>query len=209
MADDQHQHWNLLHQKNKADLKEPSDFAKEVLQLFNKQMNILELGCGSGTDSYFFAEHGHSVLGTDFSEIVVIRDQDSYHIPELSFQVVDISQKLPFDDSTFDCVYARLSLHYFSDLVTKKVFKEIYRILKPSGYLCFICKSTADPLFGKGNRLEENVFENKGHIRHFFSEKYAKKCLKGLFEIKILTNGEEKFYGDQSAFIKVIAQKIE
>lgn len=170
-------------------------------------MNLLLLGCGSGTDSYFFAQHGHIVIGTDLSEVVITRDKNIYHAQKLSFQVVDISRKMPFEENLLDCVYARLSLHYFTNIATKKVSKEIFRVLKPSGYFCIICKSTEDPLFGKGKNLEENGFENEGYIRKFFNEEYAKECLEDLFEIKTLTSGKENFYWSQSAFVKAIVRK--
>jgi ubiquinone/menaquinone biosynthesis C-methylase UbiE len=102
-------------------------------------------------------------------------------------------------------VYARLSLHYFSDLTTKRIFSEIARVLKPNGYLCFLCKSTNDPLYGKGNEIEKDMYENKGHVRHFFSKEYATELMQQSFEIQTIEEGEETFYGSQSAFIKVIA----
>ena len=111
-----------------------------------------------------------------------------------------------FRDSEFDGVYARLSLHYFTDDVTKSIFREICRVLKPNGYLCFICKSTNDPLYGKGTEIEKDMFENNGHIRHFFSEDYAKSLLVNDFTIEKLESGDEKFYGKDSAFVKVIAK---
>jgi len=207
MANDQQQLWNTLHQKNKAELNEPTDFAKEVQRMFSSKVKILELGCGSGSDSYFFALQGNSVIATDFSEIAIKKNKSKHTMSQLEFQVMDISKKMQFSDKKFDLVYSRLSLHYFTDKVTKSIFKEIHRVLKPSGYLCFVCKSTKDPLYGKGEKIEKDLFENEGHIRHYFSDEYVRECLAGLFGITKLTSGKEHFYGSLSAFIKVIAQK--
>ena len=90
---------------------------------------------------------------------------------------MDSNHPLPFRDNTFDVVYARLSLHYFRDSVTKEIFKEIHRILKPDGRLSFLCKSTGDSFYGKGEEIEKDLFEYEGYMRHFFTENYAKECL--------------------------------
>jgi ubiquinone/menaquinone biosynthesis C-methylase UbiE len=207
MANDQRQHWNKLHQQNKTELEEPSLFAKEVQKVIPPKSSLLELGCGSGRDSFFFAEHGNSVLATDFSKVAVEKNKKKYQSENLTFEVLNMSNKTSFENSSFDVIYSRLSLHYFPDIITKRIFKELYRLLKPSGYVCFICKSTEDPLFGKGKKIEKDMFEYNGHIRHFFSEEYARECLGEKFGIREIESGKENFYNRPSAFLKVIAQK--
>ncbi|PIY69322.1 hypothetical protein COY90_01310, partial [Candidatus Roizmanbacteria bacterium CG_4_10_14_0_8_um_filter_39_9] len=159
-------------------------------------------------DSVYFAQKGYSVVGSDFSDVAVKQNTAKYKDQNgLRFQVVDMTQSFPFEDNTFDVVYARLSLHYFEDNVTKNVFSEIYRVLKPEGIICFVCKSVEDPLYGQGEEIEKDMFLREGHVRHFFSEDYAKECLGNKFNIEKIESGKEKFYGDESGFVKVIAKK--
>ena len=207
MAKDQKQHWNDLHLQDQADLEEPTSFAKEVQNMIPPRSSLLEVGCGSGRDSFYFAEHGYSVLATDFSEVAVEKNKEKYQSENLSFEVLNISNKTSFKDNSFDVIYSRLSLHYFRDTDTKNIFEELHRILKPSGYLCFVCKSTEDPLYGNGTEIEKDMFESDGHIRHFFSEGYARECLREKFRIIEIESGKESFYSYPSAFVKVIAQK--
>lgn len=206
---DQKQHWDEIHQKGGADyyLGNPTDFAIEVQKIIPAKSKILELGCGAGNDSLFFAEKGHTVLATDFSKVAIEKNNTRYNNENVHFQTLDISQPFPFDDHSFDVIYSRLSLHYFTDSVTKEIFQELHRVLKSNGYLCFVCKSVNDPLYGKGTQIEKDMFDDHGHIRHFFSEEYVKECLRDNYLYKILTTGEEKFYGSPSAFVKVIVQK--
>lgn len=114
---------------------------------------------------------------------------------------------LPFQADGFDGVYARLSLHYYPDHITRLLFQEIHHILKRGGRLAFLCKSTDDPLYGKGQQLEKNMFENKGHVRHFFDENYTKILLGG-YHTERLKKRKEDLYGDPSAYMEVIAQKV-
>ena len=206
---DQKSHWDSLHQKGTLDhySKEPTPFALEVLKYLKPSSKILDLGCGVGNDSNFFATSGHQVVATDFSDVAIEKNKEFYKTPGLSFEVLNMEEKFPYEDPSFDCVYSRLSLHYFTDLKTRGIFSEIYKVLKPGGLFAFVVKSTTDPKYAEGEKIEANMHETNGHIRHFFSEEYIKELLLVKFEIQEIESGEEKFYGDTSAFIKVIARK--
>ena len=159
--------WNKAH--GEGDIahhsKAATAFAEEVLLLLSTGSQVLELGCGVGNDSVAFANAGHIVTATDFSEVAVAADKGRYKdVSGLTFQELDMSQDFEFEDNQFDAIYARLSLHYFTDVTTRKIFKELERVLRPDGKLFFICKSTADPLYGKGVELQKDMYELDGHI---------------------------------------------
>lgn len=205
---DQLTHWNNAHKeqwlhKHSA---QQTAFAEEVQSKIPHDASILELGCGEGNDSFFFAEQGHTVIATDFSDVVIEQNRRRWSNPRLTFATQDISQPLRFDDASFDVVYARLSLHYFTDEITQNVFREIARVLKPGGMICFMCKSTSDHIYGEGEQIEDDMYELKGHVRHFFSPQYAAKLLNNAqLQQTEMQVGEEQIYDRQSGFIKVIA----
>jgi SAM-dependent methyltransferase len=152
---------------------------------------------------------GHRVLGTDFSESVIAENQARYSkVAGLTFQTMTIAAPLPLADNEFDVIYAHLSLHYLPDLETQHVFRELQRVLRPGGILAFLCKSIGDPLYGKGSTIEPDMFDLNGHVRHFFSEEYARGLMKGLFDIAELSLGEADFYQHPSAFVSVIASNM-
>jgi ubiquinone/menaquinone biosynthesis C-methylase UbiE len=207
----QKKYWDDLHQKGLMQnyALEPTDFAKEVIELFPTKANVLDLGCGLGNDSLFFTKSSLKVTATDFSEAVIKQNIGNNKMQgNLLFRVVDMNQKLPFDNLEFDVVYARLSLHYFTDKITKQLFSEICRVLKSGGLFCFICKSIEDSLYGKGRKIEKDMYDLDKHIRHFFSINYTKECLGDNYHLRQINSGHENFYGQKSGFIKVIAEKI-
>jgi len=188
----------------------PTDFATSTISLLKPHSKVLELGCGVGNDSVAFAKAGHKITATDFSEIAINKNKKHFKdTPNLKFKLLDISLlQTNTNDKDFDAIYARLSLHYFKDKTTKKIFDNIHKILKTDGLLFFMCKSTKDDLYGKGNKIENDMFENKNHIRHFFSAKYVKSCLSNKFKIIKLEEKTDTLYGKNSSFIEVVAQKV-
>lgn len=207
---DQRQHWNNAHEKQwlHAHSEHQTDFAEEVNSAIPKHANILELGCGEGNDSIYFADEGHDITATDFSDIVITQNQKRYNNANLHFAEQDISQPFNYPNDSFDVVYARLSLHYFPDSITRVIFKEIERVLKPGGVLHFMCKSTSDGIYGKGEKIEPDMYELDGHVRHFFSEAYVAELVGyvGLTDLAVVA-GEDMLYDRKSAFIKASARK--
>jgi SAM-dependent methyltransferase len=128
-------------------------------------------------------------------------------IEGLTFLAVDTQRVLANEhvvpEASFDVVYARLSLHYFDDAATRRVFQHIARVLRPAGLLAFMCKSTDDPLYGNGVALEPHVFES-AHRRHFFSEAYVHSLLTGRWQEPQITSRSGDLYGSPSSWIEVI-----
>ncbi len=165
---------------------EPSEFAIEVAAELERPCRILELGSGTAQDGRFFAQTGHVVVGTDFIRQQVWDQARLMAERSLSFVLLDMRNPLPFGDAAFDVVYARLSLHYFSGEVTFGIFREISRVLRDGGLLAFLCKSTSDPLYGRGDQVGHNMFRLNGKVRHFFDEDFVSECLSDDFMVQRL-----------------------
>ena len=189
------------HSKNKA----PNPFALQLLAtLKNKtNINLLELGCGDGRDTKFFIENNFNVSTVDIASKSVEEIKTKFQ-GNVNASCQDI-RELSFEDNSFDVIYAHLSLHYFTDGETVKIFDKIYSLLRKDGMFFVKCKSTSDPLYGVGEKIAEDTFF-KGHIRHFFSLDYLKAKL-SKFDIIELEEDSGAYGRHDSSFVYAIVRK--
>lgn len=73
---------------------------------------LLDIGCGTGHWSAFFAEMGYRVTGVDIAETMIEVARSA--VPQCTFQVADAC-RLPFDDGTFDVAAAMATLAFVPD----------------------------------------------------------------------------------------------
>lgn len=145
---------------------------------------VLELGCGTGHDAARLAREGFTVIALDFSREAIVRARTTYGAV-VAFVVADMARPFGFPDAAFDAVMANVAVHMFSDTVTRAVFAEVARVVRPGGLFLFHVNALEDrPLrarrFPVVRELEPDyVREATGQTMHFFSEPYLRDLLAG------------------------------
>jgi SAM-dependent methyltransferase len=151
---------------------------------------ILELGCGTGNDAARLAGEGYAVTAIDLSGEAIERAQARFG-PMVRFVVADMTRRLPFPDAGFDAVMSNVALHMFADGVTRAVFAEVRRLVRPGGLFLFHVNALEDrPLRARwqpARELEPDyVAEASGQTMHFFSEAYLRELLGGWRELHLV-----------------------
>ncbi|HMG35105.1 MAG TPA: class I SAM-dependent methyltransferase [Blastocatellia bacterium] len=97
-----------------------------------RDRDVLEIGCGLGTDAINFARSGARYSAIDLTEasIDLVKRRFAYEGLAANLEVAD-AENLPFDDASFDLVYSHGVLHHTPD--TQRAIDELYRVLKPGG----------------------------------------------------------------------------
>lgn len=204
------EYWNEFY-KDKNIIIEPSDFAKFVLlNIVNE--SLLDLGCGNGRDSLYFAQNGLNVTAIDSSEIGIncLIDKARKMNVGINTIVGDFTDNKLFCEK-FDNVYSRFSIHAISEKEQNKLLANVNKILNFEGKFFIEVRSVKDELFGKGKKIAKNTYLYNKHCRRFIVlEELVDELIKNNF--KVLYSKEKNDFakfGDQNPIvIRIIAQKI-
>jgi SAM-dependent methyltransferase len=190
--------WDKIYSDDSAFFGEdPSDFAQKCYSYFKKYgvKRILELGCGQGRDTIFFASNGFDVYAIDASKVAIenINQKKGQKNISLDLRHFKARQALPYDSSYFDAVYSHMFYNMrFTDDELRSLFKESNRVLKNNGLLYFSVRSDKDVLYSKGKKIDNNIYEINGFQIRFFTRRQIQSFLEKYFEIKNIEESYEE-----------------
>jgi len=93
----------------------------------------LDLGCGTGRNSYLLQNAGAKVTAVDFSKGMLDVGISKAGAAEIRFVTHDLNEPLPFADAAFDVVVCTLVLEHIEQL--SPLFREMRRVCSPGGWL--------------------------------------------------------------------------
>ena len=156
------------------------------------QSSVLDLGCGRGaTVNYLHEKYGISAIGIDPSEKLIEDARQNYDYASF---VSGAGENLPFDDESFDCVFAECTL---SLMDADKAIKEVFRVLKKNGWFVISDVYARNPI----SALELQRFS-------------INSCMRGMHDLNMLCNRlvQAKFSiessEDYSQYLKELVVKI-
>ena len=117
---------------------------------------LLDLGCGAGENSVYFANKGARCVATDYSPGMVevaVKLAEANGV-KIEGKVMD-AMALEFPDNTFDVVYASNLLHHLPN--PKLAIREMHRVLKPGGKACFWEPLKHNPVINVYRRMASEV----------------------------------------------------
>lgn len=138
-----------------------------------KDDTILDIGCGAGTVSLYFANQGHSVYGIDISKRAIdacVQSSKVLNVDKVMFKVMDFPEETPA--KLFDVVILCEVLEHLEE--DEVVLGKIFRLLKKGGIAVVSAPSRNAPLFKMGYTRE---FDKRvGHLRRYDLKELVKKC---------------------------------
>ena len=117
---------------------------------------LLDLGCGAGENSVYFATKGARCVAADYSPGMVdvaLKLAASNHVA-VEGRTIN-AMEIEFPDNTFDIIYASNLLHHIPQ--PKTVIREMYRVLKPGGKACFWDPLKHNPVINVYRRIATKV----------------------------------------------------
>jgi 2-polyprenyl-3-methyl-5-hydroxy-6-metoxy-1,4-benzoquinol methylase len=104
---------------------------------------LLELGCGSGYDSVYLADHGFNVTAIDVSEDVIELSKKIHVNSKVNFVAADFFQDIT--DKKFNVIYDRGFLHNYKNRL-QEIFEKLNTLLTDNGKLIIITGSPCQPI---------------------------------------------------------------
>jgi SAM-dependent methyltransferase len=110
----------------------------------------LDAGCGRTTRLRDYRDRIESLVGVDVDEDA---GRANPYLDE--FLPVDLDNVLPFEDDSFDLVYANFVVEHLAD--PANAFGEWRRVLRPGGALVLLTSNRASPFMAAADRLPQRV----------------------------------------------------
>jgi tellurite methyltransferase len=153
----------------------PSDWAREIARLVRPGDAVLDLGCGEGRDSVFFAGLGAAVTGVDLSTdgLAKARRLARQRGVRVRWIEGDMTGALPA--GRFDLIFSCGTIHYVPRAERRPLFRRLAAMSPPGGRQAHVVFT------------DRYVHEEKGEIVDYFT---AGELREAFVEWQVLRNGE-------------------
>lgn len=205
-------YWNSFYKKGNV-RSEPSKFANYILKFVKDGKKLLDLGCGNGRDSLFFASRNLQVVGIDNSEEVINMLREVNTKGNALFVCDDFTMSSTLYQQQYDYCYSRFTLHAINEKQQENLLKNVYNSLKvssDSGYFFIEVRSVNDDLYEKGEPAGKNAYVYQGHYRRFMIieelEMELRECGFSIIE-SIEEKGLAPFENQDPYIIRIVAKK--
>lgn len=96
-----------------------------------ENLEILEIGCGTGKNTEFLQTKAKKLIGADFSEEMLEKAKAKIRAENVEFRRMDLRESWDFTENSFDLVTCSLALEHIENI--DFVFSEANRVLKNKG----------------------------------------------------------------------------
>jgi ubiquinone/menaquinone biosynthesis C-methylase UbiE len=166
---------------------------------------FLDLGCGIGRHSIFFAKKEFDVYSFDLSKngLKILEKRALDEHLNINIKQGDMLS-LPYENNYFDCILAYHSIYHTDTCGLKTTISEIYRVLKSNGeaFLTFISKNSNYFRNNYDNKVDENTIikkeEDESDIPHCYVDLQDLQLLLNSFTIKKVRQIEDIWNGNNS-----------
>ena len=181
----------------------------EFISLLPVNAKVLDAGCGGGRDTNRLQERGIETVGLDITHNLIQEAKKNF--PQCNFVEGDILQ-LPFDNESFQGVWAHASLvHFDQDEQISKAINEFSRVLKKDGILHILVRAQ------KGEKKEvksDSISQHERFYRNFTQDEIREFVENSGFEVTNIRQYDEskldpnKRPGEGIEWILILARKI-
>ncbi|MCH6235356.1 methyltransferase domain-containing protein [Cognataquiflexum rubidum] len=147
---------------------------------FDKEMKILDAGCGEGRNTVYFLHEGYQIFGADSNPIAIQMARIYAQTIQKEYDVyrfqTSLIENMPFHQGAFDVVISSAVLHFAKDENQfLKMVDEMMRVLKPGGIFFLRMTTSQGNMKEKSPHLGDGVYLlPDGSERFLFTDELEK-----------------------------------
>jgi malonyl-CoA O-methyltransferase len=126
-----------------------------------KDLDVLDVGAGTGRHALRIAESGARVTAVDFSKEMLAKAREKPGADRVRWLVHDVAGPLPFEASSFDRVLSALVLEHIPVDDLASFFRDLGRVVRDDGVIVVTAMHPA--MFLKG--VSANFRDENGEVR--------------------------------------------
>ncbi len=138
---------------------------------------VLDVGCGSGYGAAHLAKHGAKVVAVDGSDVAIAHSRVRYAEDDVTFEVADLNEALPFNNKTFDLVFSSNVFEHIANV--DGLAAECARVVSDNGSVIVVVPTMPSPEFMAAD------MENRFHIHHLPASAWYAKLKRFFYEVQI------------------------
>ena len=159
--------------------------------------SLLDLGCGGGQDAGNLRQRGYRVVGLDRTSALLLagRRRD----PSLPLVLADLRQ-LPFQEMSFDGLWAAASLMHLPKPVARRVLTGLCSLVRPGGVLA------ATVTYGVKSGIVTDGWVPGRYFARWKKDELACTVRRAgweIIELRVVTNRERK-----GRWLNLLAQRL-
>jgi len=163
---------------------QPSNMCLKVLELMppTKPLSLLDIGCGEGKDSVFFARCGYKVSAFDISDAGI---QKTKRLAEEANVYVDVFKANIWDfrlEQKYDILFSSGCLHYIKPELREEIFDNYKEFTVDGGINalhCFVDKPFINDVPGKPSHSQH---WKTGELFTLYYDWYIEECSEYVFD---------------------------
>ena len=153
----------------------PSDWARAIARLVRPGDAVLDLGCGEGRDSVFFAELGARVTGVDLAPGGLDKGRRLARRRGVRVRWIESAMTRALPPDRFDLIFSCGTIHYVPRGERRPLFRRLAAMTRPGGYQAHVVFT------------DRQVHEEKGEIVDYFT---AGELREAFVEWQVMRSGE-------------------
>lgn len=139
-----------------------NDYFFKIIKANCKNADLLEYGCGTGDNAFYWAMNGANVTGIDISDEGIKKAQllAKGKKSDVKFYQMNAEDMQQFNENSFDIVTGRAILHH---LDLNKAYSELSRVLRKNGRAVFVEPLGHNPIINLYRKLTPSMRTEDEH----------------------------------------------